>query len=110
MHTATMLGAFLYEVLEVSPTARPAVIRAAYRCLAQEYQPDKNPGDTEAAARMALINHAYAVLIDPLQRVRYDANTARAGERRGRGQAANPPKSAPGTQRPNLRPFAFRPL
>jgi len=105
-----MAGAFLYEVLEVSPTARPAVIKAAYRCLAQEYHPDKNPGNAEAASRMALINHAYSILIDPLQRARYDDNVAHAEERRGRGQAAAPSREPPGKNRPNLRPFAFRPL
>jgi molecular chaperone DnaJ len=111
MPTRTMLGAFLYEILEVSPTARPAVIKAAYRCLAQEYHPDKKPGDTEAAARMALINHAYSVLLDPLQRARYDAHIGiGAGERRGRGPAPSQPKPVPGTARSDLRPFAFRPL
>lgn len=106
-----MLGAFLYDILEVSPTARPAVIKAAYRCLAQEYHPDRKPGDAEAAARMTLINHAYSVLIDPLQRARYDGNIAiRAVERRGRGLASNPAKPDSGEPRPNLRPFAFRPL
>jgi hypothetical protein len=107
----SMLGAFLYEILEVSPTARPTVIRAAYRCLAQEYHPDRNPGDAEAAARMALINHAYSVLVDPLQRLRYDENIgAHTTERRGRGPGSNPAKSDSGKDRPNLRSFAFRPL
>lgn len=111
MQTVATLGAFLYEILEVSPTARPAVIKAAYRCLAQQYHPDRNPGDAEAAARMSLINHAYSVLIDPLKRARYDENIAmRATERRGRGPASNPPKPNSGMDRPNLRPFAFRPL
>lgn len=105
-----MVGAFLYDILEVSPEARPAVIKAAYRCLAQEYHPDKNPGDTEAASRMALLNHAYSVLIDPLQRKHYDKKIAQAEDRRGRGQTATPPKSTHGQKRPNLRPFAFRPL
>ncbi len=106
-----MPGAFLYDILEVSPTARPAVIRAAYRCLAQEYHPDRNPGDAEAAARMALINHTYSVLIDPLRRARYDQDIAmRATERRGRGPASSPARPDSGKDRPNLRPFAFRPL
>lgn len=106
-----MIGAFLYDILEVSPTARPAVIRAAYRCLAQEYHPDRNSGDGEAAARMTLINHAYSVLIDPLQRIRYDENVAlRDVERRGRGLASDPPGPDSGKIHPNLRPFAFRPL
>ncbi len=125
-----MRNAFLYEILEISPTARPAVIKAAYRCLAQEYHPDRNPGDAEAAARMALINHAYSVLGDPQHRLRYDEKMAvRALERRGSGPASTPrsgtgpnpnpnlnsnpgpsPSLGPGQDRPSLRPFAFRPL
>ena len=106
-----MLDALLYEVLEVSPTARPAVIRAAYRCLVQDYHPDKNPGDADAAARMSLINHAYSVLADPVQRARYDEKMGvGAGERRGSGHSSNPVKPDAGKVRPNLRPFAFRPL
>jgi molecular chaperone DnaJ len=103
--------AFLYEILEVSRTARPAVIRAAFRCLAQEYHPDKNPGNAEAAARMAMINHAYSVLIDPLQRARYDRScTTCTDERRGRGNTANSPGQNPAGDRANPRPFAFRHL
>ncbi len=106
-----ILDACLYEILEVSPTARPAVIRAAYRCLVQEYHPDKNPGDADAAARMSLINHAYAVLADPAQRARYDEKIGiRATERRGSGSASSPAKPDAGKRRSNLRPFAFRPI
>ncbi len=106
-----MLDAFLYETLEVSPTARAAVIRAAYRCLVQEYHPDKNPGDLEAAARMSRINHAYSVLADPAQRARYDEKMRiRTIERRGSGPGPNPAKPGAGQTRANLRPFAFRPI
>lgn len=106
-----MLDAYLYEVLEVSPTARPAVIRAAYRCLVQEYHPDRNPGDDDAATRMSLINHAYAVLADSPQRARYDEKMGiRATERRGSGLTSNPAKPDAGKDRPNLRSFAFRPI
>lgn len=86
-----------------------AVIRAAYRCLVQEYHPDRNPGDADAAARMTMINHAYSVLADPVQRARYDEKLGiRAAERRGSGHAAHRPKTDAGHA--NLRPFAFRPL
>lgn len=106
-----MQNAFLYEILEVNPTARLGVIKASYRCLAQEYHPDRNPGDANAAARMAMINHAYSVLADPAQRARYDQNIAmRATERRGRGADADPVAAHARTGAPNLRPFAFRPL
>lgn len=104
-----ILGAFLYEILEVSPNARSAVIRAAYRCLVQQCHPDRNPGDPGAGARMSLINHAYSVLSDPLQRARYDQKMGIRGvERRGSGLASNPAKADAGDA--HLRPFAFRPL
>jgi curved DNA-binding protein CbpA len=100
-----------YDLLEVSPTARPSVIRAAYRCLVQEYHPDRNPGDPKAAARMSLINQAYAVLGDPQQRARYDEKAGiGATERRGNGGASNPAKADSGKKGPKLRPFAFRPI
>ena len=35
----------LYELLEVSPNASAAVIKAAYRCLVQQHHPDKKAGD-----------------------------------------------------------------
>jgi len=104
-----MLDAFLYEILEVSPKARPAVIKAAYRCLVQENHPDKHPGDADAAARMSMINHAYSVLADPVKRARYDEKmNIRPAERRGSGVTSGAAKgSATGSK---LRPFAFRPL
>ncbi len=106
-----MLDAFLYEILEVSPTARAAVIRAAYRCLVQEHHPDRHPGDADAAARMSMINHAYSVLADPLKRALYDERmNVRATERRGSGLTSNPAKPGVSQSRANPRPFAFRPL
>jgi molecular chaperone DnaJ len=106
-----ILNVFLYDILEVSTAARPAVIRAAYRCLVQEYHPDRNPGDADAAARMSMINHAYSVLADPVQRARYDKKmNIHATERRGSGLTSNRTKADADKGRPNLRPFAFRPL
>ncbi len=71
----------LYEVLQVSPSAEPEVIRASYRSLARLYHPDLNaaPG---ADARMRELNAAYAVLSDTDRRARYDAD--RAWEQRAR--------------------------
>lgn len=101
----------LYEILEVNPSARPAIIRAAYRCLALEYHPDKNPGDAEAAAHMSRINQAYAVLGDPQKRDQYDRKMRRhTAERRGAELGSNPAATKPGKGRQSTRPFAFRPL
>jgi curved DNA-binding protein CbpA len=63
-----------YQILGVSPDAEAAVIRAAYKALAQKYHPDKFSGSpAEAQARMSEINGAYAVLSDPKNRAEYDA-------------------------------------
>ncbi len=101
----------LYDILEVSPKARPAVIRAAYRCLVQQYHPDRNAGDSGAALQMYRINQAYAVLADPLKRARYDeAIGVRAVERRGTGRALRPASPGAGGDRAIVRRFAFRPI
>jgi hypothetical protein len=111
MPNSLLQEASLYEILEVSPRARPAVIRAAYRSLVQEYHPDRNCGDPEAAERMAVINNAYAVLADPLQRAQYDQQLGvPAVERRGSGRSSNSARTDAGKGRAALRPFAFRPL
>jgi len=63
-----------YAVLGVAPAAEDIVIRAAYRAMAQCYHPDKWQGAAgEASLRMQAINAAYAVLVDPKARARYDA-------------------------------------
>src|SRR5205823_5668425 len=61
-----------YDNLKVAQDAPPAVIRAAYRALAQQYHPDRNPGSAEAARVMKLVNEAYAVLSDPERRRAHD--------------------------------------
>jgi hypothetical protein len=58
-----------YEELGVSPNASPAVIAAAYRAMAKDFHPDKNPSEAE---RMVRINDAFEVLSDPARRQRYD--------------------------------------
>ncbi len=65
-----------YDVLEVSPRASPAVIKAAYKSLIQRFHPDKNLGDAklarEAGLRSSLITQAYETLSDPDKRATYD--------------------------------------
>ena len=61
-----------YEVLGIDKGTDDAGIKRAYRGLAMKYHPDKNPGDTQASAKMAEINEAYAVLSDRKKRQLYD--------------------------------------
>jgi curved DNA-binding protein CbpA len=63
----------LYEMLQVSASADPTVIHAAYRTLARSYHPDVNSSG-DAAIRMRELNAAYHVLSDPDRRARYDAH------------------------------------
>lgn len=58
----------------VTPTASADVIKKAFRRLALKYHPDKNPGDSGAAAQFKEISAAYKVLVDPAQRKKYDAS------------------------------------
>jgi serine/threonine protein kinase len=60
----------LYDILEVSPKARPSVIQAAYRTLMQEYHPDKYSGDERIAKE---INDAKEILLDDDKRAKYDS-------------------------------------
>ena len=54
-----------YKVLGVSPDASDEEIKRAYRRLAKEYHPDRNPGDEAAAKKMQQINAAYEQIKNP---------------------------------------------
>lgn len=62
----------LYSVLGVAKGADAAVIKKAYRKLAGELHPDKNPGNKKAEDRFKKVNHAYDVLGDAKKRKLYD--------------------------------------
>jgi molecular chaperone DnaJ len=61
-----------YEVLGVSRDATEQDIKSAYRKLALQYHPDRNPGDKTAEDRFKEAAEAYSVLCDAEKRARYD--------------------------------------
>jgi len=61
-----------YEVLGCQKSAPPGELKAAYRKLAMELHPDRNPGDHTAEVKFKEINEAYDVLKDDQKRAAYD--------------------------------------
>lgn len=61
-----------YEVLGVAKNASAEEIKKAYRKLAMQYHPDRNPDNKEAEAKFKDINEAYEVLKDEQKRAAYD--------------------------------------
>ncbi len=61
-----------YEILGVHRNATDAELKRAYRRLAHEYHPDKNPGDKTAEEKFKEISEAYAILSDAQKRTYYD--------------------------------------
>ena len=86
MATATMKMDY-YEVLQVERTASDGEIKAAYRKLAMQYHPDRNPNNPDAEEKFKACSEAYQVLSDPDKRSAYD-RFGHAGV--GAGAAGNP--------------------
>ncbi|MEE6281835.1 DnaJ C-terminal domain-containing protein [Georgenia sunbinii] len=68
-----------YAELGVPKDADAAAIKKAYRKLARDLHPDRNPDDTAAEGRFKSVGEAYSVLSDPEQRKQYDAVRTMAG-------------------------------
>jgi molecular chaperone DnaJ len=69
-----------YEVLGVDRQASGSEIKTAYRRLALQYHPDRNPGDRAAEEKFKEISQAYAVLGDESKRAHYDRFGADAAD------------------------------
>lgn len=75
-----------YEVLGVPKDADSKVLKKAFRKLAMQYHPDRNPDDPEAEAKFKEVGEAYEVLSDDQKRAVYD----RHGHQGLKGQGYNP--------------------
>jgi molecular chaperone DnaJ len=74
-----------YETLGVRKDADDAALKSAFRKLAMQYHPDRNPGDKAAEAKFKELNEAYQVLSDQQKRAAYDRFGHKAFENGGGG-------------------------
>jgi molecular chaperone DnaJ len=74
-----------YEILTLARTCTAEEVKSAYRKLAKEHHPDRNPGDHTAEHKFKELSEAYEVLKDPDKRSAYDRFGHAAFENGGRG-------------------------
>jgi molecular chaperone DnaJ len=78
-----------YEVLELGRDAGEQEIKSAYRKMALQFHPDRNPDDPEAEEKFKEASEAYSVLSDPQKRASYD-RFGHAGLQSAAGGGFNP--------------------
>src|SRR5438128_737429 len=61
-----------YEILGVSKDASPDEVKKAYRKVAMQYHPDRNPGDKPSEEKFKEAAEAYEILSDPDKKAQYD--------------------------------------
>jgi molecular chaperone DnaJ len=83
-----MLDTDYYELLQVERTADEKTIKSAYRRLAMECHPDRNPGCADSEAKFKAISVAYDCLKDPQKRAAYDRFGHAAFQNGGMGGGA----------------------
>ncbi len=81
-----MSGQDYYDLLGVERGASAEDLKKAYRKLAMQHHPDRNPGDKAAEQKFKEISHAYDVLKDDQKRAAYDRYGAAAFENGGGGR------------------------
>jgi molecular chaperone DnaJ len=104
MSTRDFIEKDYYGALGVSQGADAAEIKKAYRKLARDLHPDKNPGNADAEARFKDVSEAYDVLSDPKRRAEYD-DARRLFGAGGAGARAGFPGGFPGGGAGGGQPF-----
>ena len=97
MATANVTKVDYYEVLTVTREASDGELKTAYRKLAMQYHPDRNPNNPAAEDKFKECSEAYGVLSDPEKRAAYD-RYGHAAFQGGGPTAGNPFQGGGGAQ------------